>query len=283
MKIIKSSFVLMSDHGARPFLNDVRYLPNQHPKPIVLFVHGFKGFKDAMHFNAIADEFAGADFVYVKMNLSRNGTTPDHPMDFVDLEAFGHNNFTIEMDDICTVLDFIENDQLPVPKTEVDLSRIYLIGHSRGGGISILKACEDSRIKKLVTWAAVPDFAAWWSADALKDWKEKGVQYILNMRTKQEMPLYYQMVEDFQANQGRLSIPDRMKTLEIPYLAIHGTEDENVPVGALKMLKSFNANVQTAGVEGAGHTFGGSHPWTEKELQAHSKEMVKRSIDFLNL
>ena len=48
----------------------------------------------------MADRFADAGFVFVKFNLSHNGTTIEHPIDFVDLEAFGNNNFAKELDDL---------------------------------------------------------------------------------------------------------------------------------------------------------------------------------------
>ena len=51
--------------------------------------------------------------------------------------------------------------------------QIYLIGHSRGGGISIIAANEDKRIKKLVTWAAIADLTNRFSSEELAIWKKK--------------------------------------------------------------------------------------------------------------
>lgn len=278
--MIIKELILNSKHSNRPFGVDFRYVSNGEQKPVVLFVHGFKGFKDAMHFNSIADVVAEAGFVYVKMNLSHNGVTPEHPQEFVDLEAFGNNNFSIELDDIGGVIDHISSRQLDLPSNEIDTSKVYLAGHSRGGAVSILKACEDTRVKKLVTWAAVADLEAFWAPGFVKDWKEKGVQHIKNARTHQEMPLYYQMVEDFKKNSPRFKISDQLVNLTIPFLAIHGTADETVPVESLLLLKRANLKVQTHRVEGANHTFGGKHPWTEDELPEHSKELVREMIKF---
>ena len=41
---------------------------------------------------------------------------------------------------------------------QINKNRINLFGHSRGGGISILKANEDSRINKVVSWASPSNF-----------------------------------------------------------------------------------------------------------------------------
>lgn len=279
--MIKQELVLHSKHDDRPFGVDFRLMPDGNQKPVVIFVHGFKGFKDAMHFNMIADQVAAAGFVYVKVNMSHNGVTPDQPLDFADLEAFANNNFTIEMDDLDVVLDYIASGGLDIAACEIDLSQLYLAGHSRGGAVSILKACEDTRIKRLVTWAAVPDLERFWTDEFLAEWKVKGVQYIQNARTKQQMPLNYQMVEDFERTPERFRIGSQLTKLDIPFMAIHGTADETVPVESLLMLRSFYPAVRILKIEGAGHTFGGKHPWTEPELPAHTQELVTQMIKFL--
>ena len=279
--MIKKEFTLRSKHNDRPFGVDIRYTENGRKKPVILFIHGFKGFKDAMHFNAIADAVAQAGFVYVKMNLSHNGVTLDHPLEFVDLEAFANNNFSIELDDIGVMIDQLCSEQLDIPQAELDATRLYLAGHSRGGAVSILKACEDVRVKKLVTWAAVSDLEGFWSAEFLKEWKIKGVQHIKNARTGQDMPMYYQIVEDFERHSDRFRISSQLTNLDVPFLAIHGTDDETVPVEALLMLKNAYPSLQTFRIDGASHTFGGKHPWTEPELPEHTQVLVEQMIDFL--
>ena len=130
------NLILQSKHG-RPFLVDVYYQPDGLPKPVVIFCHGFKGFKDWGAFDIVAEKFAAAGFVYVKFNFSHNGTTVDHPMDFVDLDAFGNDNLSIEMDDLGVVIDWVCSAAFPVKATDVNTQQLYLMGHSRGGGISI--------------------------------------------------------------------------------------------------------------------------------------------------
>jgi len=279
--MIKKETILHSQHNRRPFSLDYRYLANSKQKPVVLFVHGFKGFKDILQNNLIADHMAEAGFVYVKMNLSHNGVTPEHPEEFVDLEAFANNNFSIELDDIGVVIDHICSQELSIKSDEIDWSELYLIGHSRGGAVSILKACQDTRVKKLVTWAAVPDLETFWSEDFLKEWKTKRVQHIKNVRTHQDMPLNYQIVENFEKNPDRFRIAKQLPKLNIPFLAMHGTADETVPVEALLMLKSGYPALETYRIDGAGHTFGGKHPWVKPELPKHSVLLVERMIDFL--
>ncbi|MFY0628024.1 MAG: alpha/beta hydrolase [Reichenbachiella sp.] len=278
--ISRFDFVLQSKHG-RDFSGDVRFVEDGKLKSVILFVHGFKGFKDALHFNALADRFAENGFVMAKMNMSHNGTDPDHPMEFVDLEAFSNNNFTIELDDIDVVLDYIESEKFPIKAEEIDKSEIYLMGHSRGGGICILKACEDSRIKKLVTWAAVTDIEKLWGKDVLEEWKKLKTYYISNMRTGQQMPLNYQIIEDFESSGDRFKIPKQVRKLKIPYLAIHGDADETVELDSLKVLTKANSKIKTHIIPNATHTFGGKHPWEDEDLPLESEELLNASVDFL--
>ncbi|UOQ74779.1 alpha/beta hydrolase family protein [Hymenobacter cellulosilyticus] len=125
-------FLLSSPHHERPFAADARFRPDGHPKPVVVFVHGFKGFKDWGHFNVLADYFAAHGFVFVKLNLSHNGVVPGGTGDLEDLEAFGRNNFSLELGDLGCLLDYLTGPASVLPAAEADLSRIYLVGHSRG-------------------------------------------------------------------------------------------------------------------------------------------------------
>ncbi len=96
----------------------------------------------------IADIFAKSGFCFAKVNLSHNGTTIQQQEDFEDLEAFGQNNFSIELDDLQLALDYLSTRKNPNWISD----EIYLIGHSRGGGLALVKTSEDSRVKKLATW-----------------------------------------------------------------------------------------------------------------------------------
>ena len=153
--LISRNDIIPGKNG-RPIVLDFGYKPNGIKKPIVVFAHGFKGFKDWGHFNMVMEHIIANDCAFVKFNFSHNGGTAEQPIDFPDLEAFGNNNYTKELDDLRSVIDWVENNQ-EIPNHEVDVDQIYLIGHSRGGGISILASKEDKRIKKLITWASVSD------------------------------------------------------------------------------------------------------------------------------
>lgn len=278
MKVIKNHVL----HGQfeKDFLVDI-FCPNLSKKnPIVIFSHGFKGFKDWGQFSLIAETFAQAGIAFIKFNFSHNGTTLDQPDAFADLEAFGHNNFEKELSDLTVVLDSLDVDNFPF-KDNLDTNHITLIGHSRGGGISILKASVDSRVKKIITWASVNEFGKYWDESVLQEWKKEGVMYIYNSRTQQQMPMYYKAYEKCYQNHSLYDIPSAVKKIDIPFLIIHGTDDATVTVEKAKEMKLWNPSAELFLIENADHTFGGKHPYNESELPTHTKLLVKKSIDFI--
>jgi pimeloyl-ACP methyl ester carboxylesterase len=86
-------------------------------------------------------------------------------------------------------------------KNDLRIYPIFLIGHSRGGAICIVEAATRTDLAGLITWASVSSLALCLQAPALwKSGKKEGVYHVLNGRTGQQMPLYYQLYEDYQAN-----------------------------------------------------------------------------------
>ncbi|RDC64850.1 alpha/beta hydrolase family protein [Adhaeribacter pallidiroseus] len=277
--IQKIDFVLTPPHG-RAFRVDARFIPDQQAKPVVIFVHGFKGFKDWGHFNLIADYFAQQGFVFIKLNLSHNGTTLDSE-DLTDMEAFGQNNFSIELDDLDTLLNYLFSLPENLPKAELNLDKVSLIGHSRGGGLVILKAAEEERVKAVVGWAPISDLLMRWPEEVLTNWQKTGVHYIYNSRINQDMPLYYQLVEDFKANQERLDIPAVVKNLKKPFLIIHAEDDETLPVSMADELKANQPQAEVIILPAGGHTFGGKHPFPDTNLPPSAQTVAERTVEFL--
>ncbi|QHL86883.1 alpha/beta fold hydrolase [Nibribacter ruber] len=273
-----SEFVLSSAHG-RDFSVDARWVSDNEPKPVVLFVHGFKGFKDWGHFNLLADYFAAHGFVFIKLNLSHNGVEPGGS-DLTNMEAFGNNNFCIELDDLGTLIDQLTAGSTPIPAQELDASHLLLIGHSRGGGLVLLKAAEDARVSGVATWSAISDIDQRWSKELMEEWKRTGVQYIANARTGQQMPLYYQLVENFEANRKRLDILKAVEKLSVPVLIIHGEQDETLPLSMAHELHAQNPFAELYLIPEADHSFGGRHPYEATELPAFAKAAADKTIQF---
>lgn len=272
--------ILLEGAAGRNFLLDI-YAPEVNEAvPLVIFIHGFKGFKDWGHWEAIAMEFVKHGFAFTKFNFSHNGTTIESPSTFDDLEAFGQNNYSKELFDIDQVLQyFLGTDSA---NFKIDVNAIYLIGHSRGGAISLIKAATDDRIKGVISWAAVSTLDyAWKDDNHMAMWKEKGVQYILNRRTMQEMPMYYQFYEDYLENFKGKETLDLLPTFKKPYLILHGDDDPAIAHQAAEILNTLAPLSKLHIIKGANHVFGGSHPFEGTTLPVHTTELVEESITFL--
>lgn len=277
---MKVDFVVYPGHG-RPFTADATFAQDGQPKPVVIFTHGFKGFKDWGHFNLLARYFAEQGFVFVKFNFSYNGTTVADDSDVHDLEAFGRNNFSLELDDLEALIDLLHDaGRGPINQKELNLDKLFLLGHSRGGGAVILKAAEDPRIKAVATWAAVSDYDQRWAPGVMEQWQRDGVQWIANSRTGQQMPLYYQLVENFQQNKARLDIPQVLPKMQQPLLILHGEQDETVPQQMARELKRRKPDAELHLLPQTNHSFGGKHPFDENELPEPARAAADLSIDF---
>jgi uncharacterized protein len=271
-KVHKKEFII-DGSLERPITMDVT-LPLEYSdiSPVIIFSHGFKGFKDWGHFNLLANKFAEQNFIFIKFNFSYNGTTPENLTDFADLEAFGNNNFSRELDDLNLVINWAEKTYN---------SNLTLIGHSRGGGISLLKTKEDPRIKKVVSWASPASFENRYTPQQVEYWKKAGVIYVENSRTKQQMPLYYQMVEDFYANKNRLDIQAALMSLKQPCLIIHGKKDDVINYSEAHLMKEWCSDANLILLEEADHTFGISHPYSQTLFSNDFETVFAATTDFL--
>ncbi len=276
---VRKDIKVEGKHGL-PVVLDCYYDKKEEKLPIVIFAHGFKGFKDWGHWHLVAEEFARKGFFFLKFNFSHNGTMPEDPLEFCNLEAFGQNNYSKEWSDIDVVLEWLGQSQSDF---NYDLNQITLIGHSRGGGLSIVKAKADERIKKLITWASVSSLAYSFQDESIrKQWENDGVRYVMNGRTKQNMPLYYQLVEDYFEHEEKLEVEKAARALDMPWLIIHGSDDPAVPVEAAHLLASYRPSAKLRIIPDANHVFGGSHPYISDELPPHSRQLLDISTKFLS-
>ena len=274
--IRKQNFNIPGAKG-RGMLMDLTYDDTNKFAPLIIFAHGFKGFKDWGTHNLLAQYFAEHGFRFLKFNFSHNGTTTDKPLDFTNLIAFADNTFTIELEDLNAVINFAWNgSSMPAAST------IYLIGHSMGGGISIIKTAEDVRIKKLVTMASISGFSNLWPKKAEEQWRLQGMMYVHNARTKQEMPLKVTLLHDLDKNQARLNIAAQAALVTQPWLIVHGDADTSVPLTHAEELKAAQPHAELLVIPGGDHTFGASHPWLNSTLPAPLMQFCEKVLQFLS-
>lgn len=265
----------------RPMLYDLTFDTTVKNKALIVFIHGFKGFKDWGTFPLLANHFAMQGYPFLKFNLSHNGTTPNQPDQFSDLESFARNTISKELNDTNLLLQALLNERLD-DSLELSHLPLVLMGHSRGGGIAALAAIENKSVAALITLASLSKYGNFFGEKRYAEWKEKGVMYVLNSRTGQQLPMYWQYMEDLESNNERLNIIGRVAGLKIPTLIIHGTADESVPIHHAQQLLEAIANSELLLIEGGNHTFGGMHPYLSDDLPRHTIEWTERALIFLN-
>jgi dienelactone hydrolase len=246
-------------------LIDVRAGGRGSPRPAVVVVHGFKGFKDWGMFPPLAERLARAGLTAVSFNLSGSGV--DDSGEFTLLEQFGHSTFSADLEDLQRVLDALARAELGVAPP----SAIGLVGHSRGGGTAVLQTERDSRVGALVTWAATSSVDRW-SPEEQSEWRRVGVKEIVNARTGQRLPLYPDVLDDIRQHRtGRLDILGAAGRVAVPWLLVHGAQDESVSHLESESLRAASTIPATRMmlIDGAGHTFGAAHPWKADTPELH--------------
>ena len=240
-----------------PILVDVRATARDVAMPAVLIHHGFKGFKDYALLPAFAERLARAGFTAVTASVSGSGVNESG--DFTHPERFAVNTYTRELDDLGVVIDALDRGALGTARP----TSVGVVGHSRGGGMALCLARETPRIRAVVTWAAIGT-ARRHTEQEVAAWRKAGTIEILNQRTRQYLPLDYEVVEDYLKHEhGRFNIHLAAATIARPWLLIHGTADETVSVSEARALAECAADSRSEALylDGAGHTFGTVHPW----------------------
>ena len=258
-----------------PLFVDVRAGGRDSPRPAVVIIHGFKGFKDWGMFPPFAERLSRAGFTAVTFNVSGSGVDDDGQT--VWPERFGHNTFTLELQDIAAVVDSLIAGQLGTPPP----THLGLMGHSRGGGTVVLHAARDPRVRALVTWASISHVDR--MPEMKEEWRAKGRIDVVNSRTHQVLPLYTDLLDDVERNrEGSLHILTAAERLTVPWLIVHGTEDPTVPVAEAERLSQANRKDSTVLdlVAGAGHTFGAAHPL--QAMTPHLERVLGESVAFFS-
>ncbi len=278
MKKIQKHELSIEGFNKRSITLDISIPVSKTALPLIIFCHGFKGFKDWGHFNWVADSAAQQGLAFLKFNFSHNGVNPNNLTELSDLEAFAENNYSIELFDLGKVIDYaVENASV----FNINPKDIYLVGHSRGGGIALLKAAEDKKVKKLALWASLSEFDSFFRPDTIEEWQKNGVVYAENKRTGQQLPLNKQFYDDYLKNKSMLDVRKSAKMLEIPLLIIHGDQDESVNISHAEFLYNLVQHSIFIKVEGGNHTFGAKHPF-DPEIDGSEMldELLENTFEF---
>ncbi|GAB5418071.1 MAG: hypothetical protein Crog4KO_31510 [Crocinitomicaceae bacterium] len=269
MKTAAKNQVYVGANG-RESLYDVT-IPENWNGRLILFIHGYMGFKDWGCWDLVGDFFVDNSYAFVKYNVSHNGGTVDDPIDFPDPQAFSQNTYTRELTDFdCIVAHLVE---------QIGDFELLVIGHSRGGGIAALQSVHPG-VSKWASWAGISSISKRFpTGAALEDWRKNTFRYVKNGRTLQELPHHFNQYVDFETNSDRLNIEAHCKNNKKPCLILHGEEDPSVSIEEGKNLAKWT-QTELIAIENAQHTFNASHPWNGDEMPDALLESCRQTLLF---
>ena len=244
--------------------------------PCVLYVHGFKGFKDWGFVPYLGESFVQAGLSLVTFNFSHNGIK-EHGTEFTEFEKFKQNTFSLEVSEarelihLCAHTDYFGGYIKDKPG---------ILGHSRGGGIALLAAAQSHEIGATATWASVSSFDRYHKKKR-QEWRKRGYMEVVNSRTGQVFQLGLDILNDLEKNaKHSLNIQQAAKKLGHPLLLLHGQNDETIPYFEAEHLNIYAEPELTTMriIPKAGHTFGAKHPF--QETNPALEQTIKLTTDF---
>lgn len=249
--------------------------------PIIIFLHGFKGFKDWGAFPSACEELCKSGFAVLAMNFSLNGVG-ESMTKFDQLELFARETLSQDLNDVGSVIEALESGQVG-NNIALNVEEIGIIGHSRGGHTAVASAAEYSQIKSIITWSAVADYNARWSEEMIRDWEKEGVTEIKNGRTGQIMLVRDIVYKDAYENADRLMAVNRVQELGIPALFVHSKGDDAVPYADAEKLYSqcSSAEKDLLLIPDSGHTFDTAHPFEDDEFPKPFKRVLEKSKSWM--
>ncbi len=219
--------------------------------PCLIFVHGFKGFKEWGFFPYSANYFANKGCFVISFNFSHNGIG-EEKTEFTELEKFAKNTVSLEVSELVQVIHAYRNGFFD----ERVFGQFGLIGHSRGGGVALLSSLIE-KADVYVVWASVDRFDRY-TKHQKNEWRKTGYFEALNSRTNQIMRMNVEALDDVELNKNSsLSIKRAVNDLNKPLLIVHGDQDLTVPIKEAYQLYEWSDKNRTEMeiIPVSGHTF----------------------------
>ncbi|HOI29946.1 MAG TPA: prolyl oligopeptidase family serine peptidase [Melioribacteraceae bacterium] len=224
----------------------------------LVFVHGFKGFKDWGFGHYLGEYFSKRGFFTITFNFSHNGVGDDL-FEFIELDKFARNTISLEISELNDIINFLKNGFFGIEISK----KIAILGHSRGGAVSLLTAAGRNDVGAVAAWASISKFDRY-SNRQKTEWRKKGYFEIVNARTKQKMRLNVELLDDIEKNSAcSLNQENALKNLNCPLFIAHGDQDLAVPIAEGEQIYSWADKTRTEfyKVYGTGHTFDIVHPF----------------------
>jgi alpha/beta superfamily hydrolase len=198
-------------------------------RDLVVIGHGVTAHRDRPWLMAVSQALGQAGISSLRFSFAGNGDSEGR---------FEDATITKEVDDLRSVLDAAEG------------WRLAYVGHSMGGAVGVLSAASESRISALVSLAGmvhIEQFMQTHFGD-LQPGRDM-------MFDKPHCPLTQAFLDDA-ARIG--SLLDRVPRVSVPWLVVHGTADEIVPLqDSLDLREAAGDGLELIQLPGVDHRFTG--------------------------
>ncbi len=234
---------------------DIHFVKDFLPAPVVICSHGFLGFKDWGFIPYVADRFAKEGFVFIKFNFSHNGIG-ENPNKITEFDKLARNTISKQLEDLTSVIDYVFSMKFE----GLTNGQVFLLGYSGGGGISVIKAVEDERVKALGLWASISTFRRY-SRHQIEELEKNGYIFVSVPDSMIQVKIEKIVYDDFVKNRERYDILEAISKLKIPILIVHGSADVIVPLIEAERLRNANPeHIKFALIPEANHFFNIKHP-----------------------
>ncbi len=214
--------------------------------PIVIIAHGFKAYKDWSFIPLIARELTFHGFHVLRFSNSHCGVV-DESGEFQEREKFANNCLTAELHDFKQVLLSCSEGRIK-EFTEANgrkISRIHLLGHSRGSANALIVAAEEINaiaFDSIVCLSPISHYFHY-SKKQFAEWLEYGFIEIFELNTSTTLSMNRVYRDDLFENAQRFKLQHAVEKLaekDLPILFIRGNDDKYILQDEAEELKSWS-------------------------------------------
>ncbi|MBD5780678.1 alpha/beta fold hydrolase [Pelagicoccus sp. NFK12] len=202
--------------------------PAQPSEWLYVIGHGVTGNKDRPIVADSAQALKAAGFDTLAFSFSGNGDSEGR---------FQDSNVSKEVEDLGSILDAVGE------------RNVAYVGHSMGAAVGVLRAARDPRIQRLVSLAGMVDTKKFALTEFGEETPDQGLMW-----EEESCPLSQSFMTDLCETVG--SVLESAKSVSIPWLLLHGTEDDVVLIEDSESIAALSKpKVTLQKIEGADHSF----------------------------
>ena len=263
---------------------DIRLNDNPNPMPLICFFHGYKSYRNWGFIPYICEQLAENGFIALNLDFSKNGIIDELNYKF-NPDIFANNTVSQEIEDANHLIDILTNNSNAGLQNFISNywnKEIYLIGHSRGGAISLFAAENNDNIKKIALWSTVSHLIRY--TDRYRENLQKlGKIEFFDSLAKQKLYTKYSYIEDLEQNREKFDMLKVISKLKQPILILYGENDLVAPAREsceLMENAASSENVRILKIPKANHIYNVNHPF--KGASSELNFVLNNTIDFFS-